>query len=185
MANKRQSTGKGRVVTPAPKRANGKSTTTKRTRKPASVRTAMTRANAINAEARVRQFVTDDGVADYFDALPLITMPASIANDPTIAGAIARREWCLANGIKAVPVYDDGFVERRVGRPRNKQGWRPEAGIRQRIASISRINPDGFGYTRAEPNGKQLATVLALAWDGDDGLPSSFAGADRVFIYRV
>lgn len=171
MAKSVKKAGKGRVVTNAPKSAKGKSTKT--------VAMAIAKANAVNASRRVKQFATTDGVVELLDSLTK-KMPVAILNDT----AERRREWCIANGVNAVAVYDDGLCERRNSEmPESKDKWRPEATIRQRLASIAGVNGEHFHYTRAESSPDQFKKVISLDWS--KGIPENFGGADLVFIYRV
>jgi hypothetical protein len=148
-----------------------------------SLRNAVIRANGENASRRVKQFATDDGLVDYLDSLPAKKMPAKLVNDKTANGAELRREWCEAHGIAPVRAYDDGFSDRRVGKPLNKDGWRPENAILQRLTKLATVDARAFHMTRYETNPVQLATALALDWSA--GIPTDFDGADLVYIYRV
>lgn len=175
MANTAHTVGKGRVVTPAPTSARGSRAKT--------IALAVARANAVNAKRRVRQFATNDGLVTYLDSLPTKRMPAELVNDKTASGAVARREWCEANGIAPVRVYDDGIGERRATTPpTGTNDWRPENAVRERLRSLAGIGAR-FGYTRAETAPVQTATVVGLDWS--KGLPDHFHGADAVYIYRI
>lgn len=154
-----------------------------RSRQP-NIRTAVVKANARNASRRVKQFATDDGLLDLLASLPARKMPADLANDKTKTGAQRRREWCKQNGATIVRVYDDGIATRRATyAPINKDGWRPENSIRERLLSLAGIQVAGFHYTRTETNWEQYKMVLALDWS--NGTPDNYEGADEVYIYRV
>lgn len=190
MAKNSQSVGKGRVVTPAPKSANGKSATSKKagvtTRKPKDIRSAVVRQNAINASRRVRQFATDDALHDLLTNLSRKVMPAELVNDTTKEGAKNRREWCVKNGALIVHVYDDGISARRANyAPINANGFRPENAIRERLLSLVGIGVEGFGYTRCETNWVQYQKACALDWENYDPDTFTYEGADTVFLYRV
>jgi hypothetical protein len=131
----------------------------------------------------VKQFATDDGLVDYLDSLPTKKMPRTLVDDGTADGAERRREWCESHGIAPVRAYDDGFMDRRAGRPESKDGWRPENAILQRLRKLATVNEKSFHMTRYETNPVQRSKALALDWSA--GIPTDFHGADLVYIYRV
>lgn len=149
-----------------------------------SLRLSVAQANLKNAARRVRPFMTDDELVDYLDSLPKTaskTMPYELA---VSRDTVAQREWCESHKIASVAVYDDGFCERRAGRPKTKDGWRPDNAMLIRLKSLESINPARFARIRVESNPVQLATVLSLKWTAGK-MPESFAGADRIYIVRV
>jgi hypothetical protein len=182
--------GKGRVVTNAPKSAKGKSATTSKkvgipTRKPASVRDAIVKANATNARKRVKPFATEDGFIDLLDRITKLSpMPHALTTDGTKEGAEARREWCVKNGIPTVRAYDDGLMERRAGCPQDINGWRPDNAVRIRLDSVrGAFASVVFHYTRHDTNYYQCTHAQSLDWS--NGQPDSYEGADMVYIYTV
>ena len=165
------------------------STTSKKagvpTRKSASVRDAIVKANAENARKRVKPFSTDDGLIEYLDTLAKSpAMPHALTLDGSKEGAELRREWCEKNGILAVRAYDDGFMERRAGCPENINGWRPENAIKVRLDRVRGAYPAiVFHYTRHDTNYYQCTHAQSLDWS--KGQPASYEGADMVYIYKV
>lgn len=197
MAKMTMTDGKGRVVTSAPKSANGKSAPKKNgaTAKESGVRSrkksltlAVIRANGENSSRRVRQFCTTDGLIEFLDSLS-VRIPAKVWSETFTMSDRAKaqflREWCAVNGTDGfVRAYDDGFIERRVTTmPESVNKWRPAHGIRERVLSLPAPWCDSFGFVTAESAPEQLSTVQALDWS--DGLPESFAGGDGVFIFRL
>lgn len=185
MAKTAKTAGKGRVVTSAPTRTRGSRAKT--------MVQAVAMANADNAKRRVRQFATHDGLLSFLDSLPAKRMPAKMVDDKTTAGAVARREWCEANGIPLVAVYDDGIADRRndkrpvhtegdkAGQP-NTDKWRPDNAVYERLDSLANIG-GRFGVTRYETAPVQTKKACDLNWT--KGLPPHFEGADLVYIYRT
>ena len=197
MAKMTITNGKGRVVTPAPKSANGKSAPKKNgaTAKESGVRSrkkslalAVTKANAINASRRVRQYCEDDGLIAFLDALT-VRIPAKVWSEALTMGDKAKaqflREWCSVHGVAGfVRAYDDGFSTRRnTERPEKTDYWRPKHAVQERLDRLPAPYNTAFFSVTADTAPKQLETVQALDWS--DGLPESFAGGDGVFIFRL
>jgi hypothetical protein len=187
--NAHSNNGKGRIVTPARNSGKRKTTTSKKagipTRKPASIRDAIVKANAVNARKRVKPFATDDGFIDYLDSIAKSpAMPHALTLDGTKEGAELRREWCESKGIAPVRAYDDGLMERRAGCPENINGWRPENAVKIRLDRVRGAFPAiVFHYTRHDTNYYQCTHAQSLDWS--KGQPDTYEGADMVYIYKV
>lgn len=190
--------GRGRVVTSTPKGAKGERTITAKgagvpSRKPASIATAIVKANAVNASKRCKQFSTDDGLIAHLDklskvpAMPLVIMvngqEVKLVKNTTPEGAVLRREWCVKNGVPVVFAYDDGMMSRRAGYPETANAWRPENAVRSRLISVMGALAVSFHYTRTDTNYHQLVGVQGLDWS--KGEPDTFQGHDGVYLYRV
>lgn len=137
MANKRQSNGKGRVVTPAPKSANGKSATTPKSASLAIARSVAKRSDA-NAKNGAKQFFAkserDPIVIACAHAMTLPTMKSErVPTGKSASDASERRAFAKRIGAKRVSVA--------VVIHANKNGEithdRPENTIRARVRSIA------------------------------------------------
>lgn len=171
MAKKTTTTGKGRIVSPAPKSAKGKSTKTTKKATPAKKAGVKSRTKSqANAVASVRQAnagagvkvpylcVTLDKACEIADRLPTLTQGKLATKGApmgkTATDAKARRDYCVAIGAPLVSCAEVAH-ENKV---KETEGFgtitdRPENAVRARLqkrGQYAHKNPKHYYAVRAE-----------------------------------